>query len=928
MNIESRIQTSLQKNEVTLDLSSLLLSELPDSIAQLNNLQYLNIAHNNLKVLPDTIGNLIHLKGLDISGNEITNLPDVLKNLINLEQLIADKCFLENIPEWIGELKNLRRLVLKNNRIHDVPYSLVHLEHLIELSLNGNPLYPELLESYNQGVKYFLEYIKITNFNKVFLNESKVIFVGEGEVGKTCLLDALAENPWMDHDSTHGIQITSIKAKTSSSHKHITLNCWDFGGQRVYRPTHQLFFSSPAVYLLVWKPREGINQGFVKEWIKLIIHREPSAKIIIVATHGGPQQRQPDIDRQEIYDLFGKENIVDFFFVDSKPKVNGERKGINELRQKIADIAETLPDVGRSVPKKWQEVKIALLKEELPYISYQYLLDTCRKYEMDDTETNLFVRIYHRLGYFIHYEHDPTLRDIVILKPDWLTTALSFVLDDDQTRVANGLVPHKRLSLLWNNPEREEKFRYSEDLHPIFIRLMERFDISYRVMDISLRSEGDHASLIAQLVPDNRPESRIKEVWPFRQEQSNIQQEQLCKITNIKNGETATAEGLFFQLIVRLHRYSLGRNNFHLSVHWQRGMILDADYNGRALIEHIGNDIKITVRAPFPGRFLTMLTEEVKFLIESFWEGLKCDVMVPCISPCGKGKPGTGFFEVEKLIGSKKENRIDYPCIICNQWQLIDRLLSNAPAMHLKTNEELLEENINTQLLKSILRQLSRQGELMVGRFDNLDNQGKRILSIVDGQFINLLNLLTDESKEGPRIFSLVPVNRRAFNPKKWVKQKFKLTVWCEHSKLPASMINGNEEFGVYEIEITNQWFKKAIPFLKTLHTTLSLVLPVAVSGIKLALDDKSFKAIEEELEFSSKMIESSVGASEKFGFFVSKSKLDQHLTPIELSGYRLKEIHSVIKEQDPFYKSLGLVRVLNKRKEFIWVHPNYEGEY
>ena len=36
-------------------------------------------------------------------------------------------------------------------------------------------------------------------------------------------------------------------------------------------------------------------------------------------------------------------------------------------------------------------------------------------------------------------------------------------------------------------------------------------------------------------------------------------------------------------------------------------------------------------RAPYPERFLAMLTEEVKYLVESFWEGLRCDVMVPCI---------------------------------------------------------------------------------------------------------------------------------------------------------------------------------------------------------------------------------------------------------------------------------------------------------
>ena len=138
----------------------------------------------------------------------------------------------------------------------------------------------------------------------------------------------------------------------------IMLNGWDFGGQRVYRPTHQLFFSSPAVYLVVWKPREGPQQGFVKDWIKLVKHREPDAKILVVATHGGPKERQPDIDRQEIWDLFGKETVIDFFHVDSRPptlnkktkKRTGVCKGIKEFKDAITRVASALPEMGRTFP--------------------------------------------------------------------------------------------------------------------------------------------------------------------------------------------------------------------------------------------------------------------------------------------------------------------------------------------------------------------------------------------------------------------------------------------------------------------------------------------------------------------------------------------------------------------------------------------------
>ena len=135
-----------------------------------------------------------------------------------------------------------------------------------------------------------------------------MILIGEGQVGKSCLLGALRCDPWEDDRlTTHGIEIKPVHVTDPGTGREITLNGWDFGGQPVYRLTHQLFFSAPAVYLVVWKPREGPKQDFVdRTRIKLVKHRAPEAKIIGVATHGGPGGRQPDIDRQELWDLFGK----------------------------------------------------------------------------------------------------------------------------------------------------------------------------------------------------------------------------------------------------------------------------------------------------------------------------------------------------------------------------------------------------------------------------------------------------------------------------------------------------------------------------------------------------------------------------------------------------------------------------------------------
>ncbi|MCA9920890.1 MAG: hypothetical protein KC421_00890, partial [Anaerolineales bacterium] len=351
--------------------------------------------------------------------------------------------------------------------------------------------------------------------------------------------------------------------------------------------------------------------------------------------------------------------------------------------------------------------------------------------------------------------------------------------------------------------------------------------------------------------------------------------------------------------------------------HWQRGLVLDDDYNGVALLVHKGNDVHITVRAPYPEGFLQRLTGDVKYLVESFWEGLRCDVMVPCIAPCGQNDPGNGLYEVSKLIDSKRKNRPEYPCPACHEWQNIDSLLRNAPAArplptHVIDNREVLAE----------VRRLH-------GRFDKLDAGQKILLSQADANYTSLLQLFTDEAKEGPRLFSFVPVDRSNFNPKKWIRAQFRLTLWCEHSRLPLPSLNGpDSKKGVYEIELTRDWFKKAGPYLKFLTGTLSLALPVASSAIKFDLDDTAYKAIEEQLDLSRNIISATIGEGGKIGELIGPTDTTalEHGEAIRAEGGALRELHALLKKQEPSFG--GLVRVLNKRQEFLWVHEQFAGEY
>lgn len=546
---------------------------------------------------------------------------------------------------------------------------------------------------------------------------------------------------------------------------------------------------------------------------------------------------------------------------------------------------------------------------------------------MDEEDVGLLIRICRRVGDLIYYEHDPVLKDMLVLKPDWLATAMSFVLDDEQTReVGHGLVSFARLGQLWRDPARPKDNRYPATLHPVFLRLMERFDLSYRVAEAG-KTDGAGTSLIAQLVPDVRPDP--VQGWHADAEAGDAEQVQICRIVDTSNNQSAAAEGLFYQLIVRLHKYSLGRADYGRSSHWQRGLVLEDDTGARAFLENVGNDVRITVRSPYPERFLAALTYEVKWLVEDFWKGMRCEVTVPCLLQQPNGERCKGLFEVAKLIESKREGYPKFPCPVCNRWQEIGSLLQNAPAARPNPMEELLANFAEImRMLEGVRRQLGAQQAQSIGRFDKLDASSKEIVSKVEAAYSGLMDTLLDEAKEGPRLFSLEPVEPGFLDKPKWMSAKFKLTLWCEHSRVPIRQVSGEPKMGVYTIDLPREWLVKAAPFLKLLSTALSLTLPVVAALPKVMLPEADYKGIEAQLALGKATAESLLKGSDAVGEWMAKDDRGEVGTgrAIRAEGGVLRQLHVWLKEKDPTFG--GLVRVQNKRQEFMWVHPFFEKEY
>jgi len=896
-----------------LNLADNQISSIPEELSQLTSLQQLNLWGNQISSIPEELSQLTGLQELHLDHNQISSIPEELSQLTRLQKLYLSFNQISSVPDMLSQLTGLQELYLHSNQISSIPEVFGQLTGLQELYLDHNPLNPQYAAAYSQGYKVLLQYLRSIAKDPVKSNEAKLLLVGEGEVGKTSLLAALRGDEWVENrDTTHGVEIKPVTVKHPDSNEMLLLNGWDFGGQPVYRPTHQLFFSAPALYLVVWKPREGLEAGSVEYWINLIKLRAPEAKILVVATHGGPNRRQPDIDEYDIIHRFSRDTVRGFFRVDSKPSDKGNYLGIDDLKEAIAEIAAELPGVGDKVPAIWQELRQTLQARPEAYLSHHQVVELCAEHEMDREEADLFLLLSHTLGHIIHYHDDDILKDTVILKPDWLTKAISFVLDDGKTRQNQGLVEFSHLNHLWNDPQRKE--RYPEYLHPKFLKLMERFDISYRVVEPS--QPDSNTSLIAQLLSDGRPREKLAANWGEHQENCDRENQQVCRIVD-ENGNAANAEGLFYRLIVRLHKYSLGREDYSQSTHWKRGLLLDDDYNGRALLEYKGTDLWITVRAPYPEYFIGELVKEVRWLVKDFWRGLNCQVMVPCMEPCGKNAPGTGLFEVKDLIERKKRGYSEERCRVggCDEWQDIDNLLRNTSSPATSIEIEKLQ-NIIRKLAAS---QKDRDPQLVL---ESLNTEERAMLSQIDRQFAEFREDLADEAKEGPRLFSLKFVKPGFIGS--ITQTKLQLTLWCEHSRQPLPVLNPEEPGrGVYELDLPRKWLVKAKPLLESIAIMLTPFHPVAGAMTRVFVEKVVYGAKQEAIEENQKTIE------------ILGQQLEEESgeeDPRRAKGEILRELQAFLRkkdsEKDPKDKFGGLMRVQNKRREYLWVHASFRDEY
>ncbi|MEL6579569.1 MAG: leucine-rich repeat domain-containing protein, partial [Cyanobacteria bacterium J06621_12] len=213
---------------------------LPSEIGQLSSLEVLNLNGNSFSSLPPEIGQLSNLKELYLNGNSLSSLPPEIGQLSNLTELYLNGNSLSSLPSEIGQLSSLKVLYLEENSLRNLPPEIEQLTNLTYLYLSGNslPIPPEVIRKYDEPVTIINYYLSLQNNQQKPVHEAKMLLVGQGNVGKTCLRERLIRDGYdPTRNKTDGIDIEPWEIEVAG--KQLQVNIWDFGGQEIMHSTHQ-----------------------------------------------------------------------------------------------------------------------------------------------------------------------------------------------------------------------------------------------------------------------------------------------------------------------------------------------------------------------------------------------------------------------------------------------------------------------------------------------------------------------------------------------------------------------------------------------------------------------------------------------------------------------------------------------------------------
>lgn len=403
-----------------------------DGVTLPQGLQWLDLSRTKLTSL-DRVDLPQGLQLLELSRTGLTRLPESIRRLKDLHILDLTRSNLETLPDWLPEL--------------GLPFLTAPFGEgirLFETTVKGVDM--SIFDQSQEDILRWFEARK--KQDDAPLNEIKVVFLGNGDVGKThtiarLMKDGAKPDESFTGESTPGIAISDKTYKISG--QDIRVHFWDFGGQEILYAMHRMFMTDRTIYVILVDARNNNRGAQAKEWLDTVKSFAREAPIVLVVNKTD-QNPAVDLDKRGLMEKYP--NLRDVIYMSAK------KMGKQEFNKTFTAVLRDM--IGKSDvpkmkwPKNWKKVKDALQSMKDPYIRGGKYEEICRDCGVEKDGESL-LNWCNDLGVCFRRE-DKRLKDYVILRPEWITNAVYTIIFNKRDAVHNGLISWEDIFDLLTSP--------------------------------------------------------------------------------------------------------------------------------------------------------------------------------------------------------------------------------------------------------------------------------------------------------------------------------------------------------------------------------------------------------------------------------------------------------------------------------------------
>jgi hypothetical protein len=341
---------------------------------------------------------------------------------------------------------------------------------------------------------------------------------------------------------------------------------------------------------------------------------------------------------------------------------------------------------------------------------------------------------------------------------------------------------------------------------------MEINELAYRPRGVDKKIGEGNLLLLTQMVNDT-PQRDVEAAWEAISPKEGAETVRVIAFRKLGSIGYEPVPDLIYLLIFRLREFSLGRTDFSQAVHWQRGLLVRDDYGAVARIESDGTLLRIAVRHRLGDGLMHSIVSRIGARNDGYWNGrgLEKAEFVPFNHICAKGSQAEGLISMDDIAEAVGAGNQSVRCELCRKYVSIKELLSMRASV--PPDLQAICDQM-TRMEKNLAALIGQEGavtrEAIAGLEQFIRQQG-------DG----ILEAFISEWKDGPRLFSLIPIRGKISRPKDWTEMQFRVTIWCEASRRPVPLFcerkdgKSGEFRGSETITLQREWVRSARKLLR-----------------------------------------------------------------------------------------------------------------